>query len=180
MEELAFKAICELPTEEIVEEYLRPRRRIDNSPNLSYQQKRELLSVIFMDRDEGSAIDDGKLHDILWSLLPSAPHGDEELVNRQFNIADDFVLESDEVVGFWGNFSDERLVNELAIHLNTSIPVAKDYAREIYSELWYRDKHRLVSEDVMYDFIRRMIPSTKEPNFRIVAETTIETIIITS
>ena len=180
MNKAEFKTVCKLSTEEIIENYLRPRRRIDNSSNLSFNEKRELLSVIFMDRDEGSAIDDGKLHDILWSLLPTAPHGNEELINRQFNIADDFVLESDEVVGFWGNFSDERLVNELAIHLNTSIPVAKDYAREIYSELWYRDKHRLVSEDVMYVFIRRMIPSTKEPNFRLVAETTIDTIIITS
>ncbi len=178
MEEHAFKAICKLPTEEIVEEYLRPRRRIDNSPNLSYQQKRKLLNVIFMDRDEGSAIDDEKLHDILWGLLPTTPHGDEELINRQFNIANDFVLESDEVIGFWGGFPDERLLNELAIHLNTSIPSAKGYAREIYSELWYRNKHELISENVMYSFIRCMIPGTSDPNFRSVAESTIETIII--
>lgn len=166
-----------MSSEEIIEKYLRPRRRIDNVAIISFEEKKELLAIVLFERDDADKICDDKLHDILYGMLPVNPNKNESLVRLQHAIADEFVLESDRVVR-WLNFEDDELLELIGSLVDSSRPSAKKYAQEIYSELWYRDKSTMVSEDTMYSFIRRMIPSTNEKNFREIAEKLLSTLII--
>ncbi len=166
-----------LTTGEIIE-LVRSRRRIEHS--ITKQEKRLLLKELF-DRGKESAMCDSTLHDVLYSLLPTSPNGDEKLQTQQIQLANQLTSMLSEVdeEGFldWSEFPANVLLDMLDVTNESSRPKAIHIARTIYEELWYREMENQVSESTFYSYIRKQIPSTNKEFFRSVAEELVRTII---
>lgn len=165
--------IKKLSNEELIE-LVRPKRCSDHYVALSAEEKANILRELFVVRK--TEVGDEMLHDFLWSNLPPAPNGDKRLSELQHKLvaANPYKPTRSavpvQIPGYYVYTSFRALVS-------SSIPNAVEVAKAAYHDLCLRGKEDEIPDDDMYTFVRRLIPSVDEPNFREVAEKMMQIII---
>ena len=168
--------IKNLTSYEIID-LIRTRRRIEHS--ITAEEKKALLKELFQRGDE-NLMCDSTLHDVLYSILPVSPNGNERLKAMQIKIASKMTdhLNNDEEQGLdWTDFPEDAILNIFNMVNDSSRPSAPYIARTLYEEIWYREIEEKVSESTLYNYIRNQIPPSSKEEFRSFAEELVKFII---
>ena len=151
-----------LSTEEIIE-LVRSHRRIENVKIKNDEDRKALLAEII--RRQGEDIPNSILKDILTSSLPAYPNGDYSKRSLHIRLANATTLEDDDGRD-WTDFSEADIIHLFQLSVDSSRPFAPEISRSLYTEIWYRNLQKKISDSEYFIYIRKQIPSDEDPDFR--------------
>lgn len=154
-------------------ELIRPKRCSDHYTNLSQEDKNGILREIVSHLSE---VEDSMLHDILWNNLPPAPNGNQKLSELQHKLAGANLHKTNRALVPLQVSGDSVLTVFKAL-VNDGDPKSVEVAKAAYFDLCLRGREEEIPDEVMYSYVRKIIPPVGAPNFREVAEKMISIIV---
>ncbi len=161
-------------TKELIE-LVRPKRCSDHYINLSQEDKIGILRTLFIERPTED-INNGMLHDLLWSNLPPAPNGNQKLSELQYKLAGANLHKTNRAA-LPLQVSGDSMLTAFGALVNYSDPKSVEVAKAAYFDLCLRGREEEIPDEVMYSYVRKIIPPVDAPNFREVAEKMMKIII---
>ena len=161
-------------TEELIE-LVRPKRCSDHYINLSQEDKIDILRTLFIERSTED-INNGTLHDLLWSNLPPTPNGNQKLSELQHKLAGANPHKTNRALVPLQVSGDSVLTVFKAL-VNDGDPKSVEVAKAAYFDLCLRGREEEIPDEIMYSYVRKIIPPVDAPNFREVAEKMMQIII---
>lgn len=151
-----------LSTEELIE-LARSHRRPENIKIKTMEDRKAVLAEIIRRKAEG--IPNDILKDVLMASLPAYPNGDYQRRSLHIRLANATTLKNEDGRD-WTNFSETDIINLFQICIDSNRPATQALSRSLYTEIWYRDLQKKVSDDSYFSYVRKQIPNCEDPAFR--------------
>lgn len=166
------KELKKMTTTELIEEINQARGK--GGKPLSKERLSQIMAEITVVRKVQDALSNELLDFALWHMLPNAPKSDYDTDNfLQQEVAKYFINQHPFILkgGYYESLDELRLLTIFKMAVNcSSIPNATKTGLGVLAETFVRYQHLVgVPSEDLYSFIRQMIPSQRDENFRDVA-----------